>query len=447
MKTAPLIKNFIKTYPLIIVSLFFISSRICTYLLTSFGWNLCSDSHDYVDLAKRLLNFNLKGYWFERTPGYPLLIALANMHLYRLALIQVGLSFLTVLLFYKIAAKTVNTFQAILLAILPCVVINFHFYEIMILSENLAVFLLTSICYVFYCKEQKYISLFLIGLLSALLLLTRTIFIYITPILALVYLLENQRDSLKRKIISVLNLTIPTLIVFLLWSSLNKQHTGYFTLTNYLGINLAQTSVRFYESDSTDNSLIKKIYVKHIHIAEKDKTKEIKNAIWDAYDELLEKTRMDLPDLSNELKKKSIQLIINNKILYVKQAAISWTEFWTNKMYCIFVDTRFMSKNLYLYWRTTSHILQLTFNFLFILATLFFSKRFLINKEKIPFQVYTSILIVILGSLLQAIIIYGDNPRFSFPYYPLIYLVVFFFFKKIINRVRNKYQNKINVSE
>ena len=50
--------------------------------------------------------------------------------------------------------------------------------------------------------------------------------------------------------------------------------------------------------------------------------------VWYAYPELLEKTGLSPPDLSNELGRISKNLFKAHPDLYLKQVAISWLEFW-----------------------------------------------------------------------------------------------------------------------
>lgn len=59
------------------------------------------DSEGYLDLAKRVSNFDFSNYNGLRSPGYPLLISFVNSNLYALVFIQFGLGTVTSVFQYK----------------------------------------------------------------------------------------------------------------------------------------------------------------------------------------------------------------------------------------------------------------------------------------------------------------------------------------------------------
>lgn len=269
--------------------------------------------------------------------------------------------------------------------------------------------------------------MFYIGLLCSLLMFTRTMFLYLSPLVALCYVYENRANSLGFIVKRTMLLLGPTIIAFVFWCSVNKHHTGNFSLTPYFGINLAQTTVGFFDRYQGDHMEIKAIYMKHILNYETLEDKHIKNAIWASYDELLLKTGMTLPELSKVLGKMSVELILDNPWLYLKQVGISYTDFWRNDLYWLkHLDNDFLNAGFIL-WRRAGKGIQLVLNLLFFLATFYYGYLLVFKREKIVRTIVFIILSVQAAALLQAMVIYGDNSRFSFPFYPFITLIAVYF--------------------
>ena len=62
---------------------------------------LYPDSEGYVELAKRILNFDFSGYEGQRSPGYPILLALSNISYSTTGALQFIIGIVTLIYFYK----------------------------------------------------------------------------------------------------------------------------------------------------------------------------------------------------------------------------------------------------------------------------------------------------------------------------------------------------------
>ena len=138
------VNNYITKHGLLLIVVYAIVIRLSVFLFYN-TINIRSDSQNYIDLAAYLTQFNLEGYPGNRTPGYPLLIALANNSLVITVIYQTILGFITTLLlfdFSKRVSKSVSI--AFWVTFITSSFIHFVFYEFVILTETLSVFLVLA---------------------------------------------------------------------------------------------------------------------------------------------------------------------------------------------------------------------------------------------------------------------------------------------------------------
>jgi hypothetical protein len=155
-------------------------------------------------------------------------------------------------------------------------------------------------------------------------------------------------------------------------------------------------------------------------------------SVWAAYDELLQKTKLAPPELSNKLGEISKKLFINHPLDYFKQIGVSWKDFWFD--YIVLkpnqISNKYVRKIFISTWLFIQQYASILINFLFLFFSIKKTISFFKNKFA-PFDFDLLIITtVILGSIAQAIVTYGSNGRFSFPYFPLI---VYFVFSNIFN--------------
>ena len=263
-------------------------------------------------------------------------------------------------------------------------------------------------------------------------------FIYILPIIIL-FLGIALWSQLQFKIIKpILIVTLPTLLAVGSWAFLNKQNTGYATLSSYFGYNLAQQSVNFIHKAPDEYATVRDIYVEQI---EKDKEQlgYTYYSIWDAYQPMMKATGYNFYDLSNELSNMSKTTIIANPKDYIKQVFLSWKLFWGVKLYW---DQSHISNPTIVIVYKGIWFLQRP---LIILGKILFVGLFLwsfikgVLRKRISLHLLSFIFaLVILGSILQAAIIYSDNYRFSFPYLPAIIIVLASYSVRLTQLIRKK---------
>lgn len=400
----------------------------CLVLLFYDGYTIVNDSQDYINLGKRLSEFNLKGYSGERTPGFPLFIAIANNDLQLVAYFQLVLGLLNTYLIFditKIASN--NKSLAFWVGLICTTFLHFVFFEVAIMTETTTLSLLLIIFW-FIIKFEvlrihaTLVKLFILSILCAFLYLIRPMFIYLPILLVLFFVFKNIRFNYKKALLKPFIFLIFPIIAFYGWSKLNESNIGIFGSTYYLGYNLSQTGTTFFENVPDEDSQIRDIFISHRDSTLKHNPNQLPMSVWYAYDDLLKATNLTPQELSLELGRISRELFREHPELYLKQVFISWKDFWKEQL--IWnpekFNNKYVKKGLIGLWIIIQQYIGLIINLLFLL----FSAKAIWLFIRSKFRLFNFNLLLIAtvlgGSLAQALVAYGSNGRFSFPYFALI---------------------------
>lgn len=381
------------------------------------------DSTDYINLAERILKLDFAGYGGERSPGYPLLLAATNISYLFTVILQSALGIASLVIVYKTALIVgLNEKASLFVTIGLSCYIPMVFFEFAILSETLTLFIIIAIFYLFFSifsgKSKTYYNWLLI-IVCGFLVLIKPFYVFL-PILLFIFFFFNVNP--KREVLfKHIYIAIIPVILFLGWSYVNKVNTGYFTSTIFYGFNLAQNCVNFAEKTTPEYAEIGSIYAKYRD--EIDSDKETAMTLWLAEPELREKTELSFPDLSAKLFDYSIATIKENPIDYLKQVITSWCDFWKTSLYWEYDSAAIPHANdVILYVCYAERIILQLIKILFILLIPYNVIRVVREKKLSPPFIIS--IVVLTVSILQALITYGTNSRFSFPFEILIVLSV-----------------------
>lgn len=419
MKKSNTIGLLAKKYPVLLIVLGGLFFRLLVAVLYQ-HITFYPDSVGYFELADRLLHFDLQDYEGQRSPGYPLLLAIAGMSELAVVLLQwvAGIATLVVLykilFFLKIRQSYALLFTLFTAAYLPAV-----FFDFALLTESLTLLVVISAFYQFFRilkNENKRYSYLLLLILCSYLVLIKTFYVFLPVVLSIILLLEHK--SLKK----ILGLVLLPFIVFFGWSYVNKLNTGHFVSTTYYGFNLAQNCVSFAENTIPEYQEIGDIYAKYREANDTSRY-EVAMTIWQAYPELKRETGLSFPDLSKQLYDYSIATIKENPLAYAKQVFISWADFWKTSLYWEYESFAISEGAIVLkYVCYGERILLQLVKLIFLLFVPLHLYRFVRSKK---FSVQMTItLVVLVASILQAVVTYGTNSRFSFPFEFLILVSV-----------------------
>ena len=411
-----------------------------------FNFTQVPDSGDYTKLAHYLLNFDLSGYNGNRSPGYPMLIALAFGSEKLATLYSFGLGIITSVFWYKTLKNlTFSSQTALFITLFFEGFIHIYFYETSIVVEATALFFISWLVYVLsdnYFEKYTLKTELYVGFIVGYLVLIKPFYAFI-PFLIYGYSVLYKFNFKKLISIKLVILIFP-LMAYFGWSYVNKVNTGYFVSTSFFGLNIAQNCVYFAEKTEPDYQWIGDVYAKN-----RDKNLAINDAlpadaypknmamtIWDSYEELMAKTDQNFPKLSNELSKYAVATIRKNPKDYMQQVVTrSWFDFWKTSLYWEYLDFRtpYFKTILKGIWSIENIILYiLKFGFLILSPILLF--RFF-KTRKMPFELFLTALILT-TSILQALATYGENDRFSYPFEFMMVLVWALFFKDKVEKLQ-----------
>lgn len=434
------IQSVINRYPITILLGYAVIIRVLVLFFYSHV-SIFPDSEDYTNLARYLGQLDLNNYTGQRTPGFPALIAISGQNLNITVLFQTLLGLLNCYLLFDFSRlRSKNTNFGFWIALITTSFLHVVFYEFAILTETLSFTLILLIFW--YIERNKLLfiegkikHLIILSICFGLLYFTRPMFIYFPVGFFLFYIVKNFNSNFRKACIKGFLILIVPFFCFYSWNKLNETNIGYFTSSYYLGINLAQTATSFFEKAPEEDQLIRDIFVKHRTYVENNLSKtKYPMTVWYAYDELLEETQLNPPDLSAELGRISKNLFKEHPDLYAKQVFISWRDFWGGTSSLLWnaddFNNKTLKKALVGTWNYIQKPILILFNFLFLL----FSLKKIVVFIKGRFKTYDLdlflIAIVLSGSLAQALVAYGTNSRFCFPFFALI---VYFVLSNLIS--------------
>lgn len=433
------IKNNIEKNPLKWLLIYSLAVRLLVLFFYD-GYTIVNDSQDYIDLSQWLSTFNLNGYTGERTPGFPLIIALMGGNLQWVIYFQLLLGLFNVYLIFDITKiSTNNNLTAFVVAFLCTSFLHFVYYEMAIMTETLSLSLITLLFWFIlkfdvFNPNCSWLKLFVLSFLCVFLYFTRPFFIYLPMLLTLFFIFKNFNNNYRSILVKISFILVLPIISFYSWSKLNEKNIGIFGSTYYLGYNLSQTATPFFEKADDNDAVIRDVLVKHRDSILIHNPTQLPMSVWYAYDELLEKTKLTPQELSLELSRISKNLFKNHPVLYLKQVFISWMDFWFEKLMWNpeKITSTVVRKGLIGLWIIIQQYLGLIINLLFLVFSI--KKIWISLKNKFRTFDFELLIIttVLAGSIAQALVAYGSNARFSFPFFALIVYFVIINLKRTI---------------
>ncbi|MQP24952.1 hypothetical protein GFJ94_07735 [Flavobacterium sp. LMO8] len=400
------------------------------------------DSEGYLDLTQRLSKFDLSNYNGLRSPGYPLLISFVNSNLYAVIFMQFGLGIITSVFQYKTLVHfDFSKKNSLMIALFISCFLNVFFFETCILVETFVLFFMSALIYLLSKKsfqDQNLKHDFLIGFILGYLALIKSFYIFI-PFLLLFWLVLNRLNfnTILRKGLVIL---LFPMLSFLGWSYVNKINIGQFSSSGISGLYLAQNCVYFAEGAPKEFDWISKPYVAYREKSIRE-NRDVAMAIWYAYEDgAYDKYNLSLPQFSVELGKFAKATIKENPIAYFKQIITkSWFDFWKptiNWRYEGF-NFKYINKLLFGIWHLQSVLIVLIkVGFIFVFC--FQLVQFVKNRKLVLEFLLSSI--VFSASILQGLVTYGTNNRFSYPFEFIMIISVLLFLKSNV-----KLPNKLNI--
>lgn len=432
-----LIKNPIRN-----IVFFGILIRAFFFLIFYTSVTIFPDSDGYIELSKLISDFNLKGYHGLRSPGYPLIIAFFNQNLYLVVLFQFCIGILSTIFCYKTLINfKFNLKASFLISLLLGSFINVVFYETNILVETIVLFFISILFYLMsdnILERLRFKNLIGLSLFFGFLVLIKPFYAFL-PFLLFAFLVI-KKPTFKTVFSKNIILVVFSLIAYYGWSYVNKVNTDYFAPTSYYGLTNAQNCVYFAEKTPKEFNWISKPYVYYREKAILE-NKDVSMAIWFAYEDgAFDKYNLTFQELSFELGKFAKVAIKENPGEYLKQVVFrSWFNFWkpTFKYNDEKFNFKYANKICVGIWYF-QRVFLILFRISFLLLVPFYIYQFFKNRELTNEIIIVAI--VFGNSVLQAIVTFGTNDRYSFPFEFIMIILVLMFLKN------NTISNTLNTS-
>lgn len=417
----------------LLIILIFISIIIRVLIMINIAPSIRADTSAYTKLANYIWFNNFSLHDGLKTPGYSLIIILAGLNLKVTTIIQHFMGILNVIMLYRITEFFTNKNKIIpfIVGILYTTYITFLAFESTILSELVTIFWILAVFYLIIKildrlnnKLSINFLIILMGLTSALLILTRPLYMYLPILIGAFLIILKFFDflTLKRLVYSLILFFGIQIIITSGWKFTNYLTIGKFTNSTFLGYGLTNKIGSYIESYDESHNKIVEIFIK-----ERDKRlsegEQVVNTIWHCYEEMLQNTGLSHVELGEELKSICFKVIKNNPLLYFKSVIISFINFWKP-----YNPQPIKEDSLPLLYITISKYQQFIFFFIeilfFIIPIIFlkYRKRVKLSNQKL-FYILLGYFTIFSACILQALVEHGQS-RYSIPTDPLLLMLV-----------------------
>ena len=420
--------------PLAAVLLASIAVRACVALASPV--QATPDSPGYVALADSLRHRTLAGDPGERTPVYPLFLALLHLHLpaIRLAQMAIGVC-VTAALFWLGWRTTRSTRAAIVLSAGYGCSLTAALHENAILTEALATALLVALaCLLALLLDpaaqhvgRSITALALAASVCAgLIALTRPLYAFLPAVLVLALVFRRPVGVSRHRVaIGICAIFVPAMALIGGWSAVNAARFGSFSPTVLTGYSLSNHSGGFIEYAPERDAVLRDIYL-HYRAETIHETGSHVTTIWAARPELLARTGLSNATLSRAFISLSLRLFLHHPLRYARSVAGAWARFWNAPGEWHWHGARDprIGTAVGVLW-AAERAGFIAFNVLFLALTIggVVSRGFR-TRWRPPPLIVTLTAIVWETAIVQALLENGSNTRFGVPTEPLVVYVV-----------------------
>ncbi len=410
-----------------LVALIAISGLVRLLIGLNFRARSSWDTGEFVLAARSIASLDFSQYDGRRTPIYPLLLLLAGMDWDAVRLIQSLLGTATASMMFAITwQRSRSTSAALVAGLLTSVSLTELFFEQVIYSETLCTFwiVVSLLAYARTIESAGFWDFTLLGTSAALAGMTRPMFLFLGPLYFCFIVTRTRTLRLRTMVLA------PTLLLALGWSAVNKHTVNYFGVTTTTGYNLSNHSGAFMELAPPQYSEIADIYLRY-RAWQIPRMGSQTMTIWYAENEIKRKTGLSTAELSKQLTRMSLQMFVQHPLLYLTLVARSWVRFWGFGFYDFIGSFKNSTTSFVYALLLVFGTLQLGINAAFLGIAAYSIARWMRGKVRFDFEL-SVIAIILTGSVVQALMEYGENVRYLAPLVPLtIYVVVTFAWRAV----------------
>jgi hypothetical protein len=380
----------------------------------------------YIQSARGILQFSFHALG-NRTPVYPLLLALCGLNTRAIWITQSILGVAASLMIFEMAFRRTRHGLFSLLVGLACSLApEVLIYESSIMTEALTNFLLVASLWLFtrFDDEGKSNVLYPLGLGSivALACLTRPLMLGLVPVYFcfLVPLWPPAKNLQREAITKTLSFALPVIVMIFGWCGLVYLNTGSFTPTTLAGHNLMDQVDPYVELAPEKYAVLRDAWVQ-FRMFNKNFPNKNANPVFDeAVPEVEKRTGKTKNQVSHEYQSLAVYLATHHPLLYLRRAEQGWMQFWgeptLDETEWPQVSTVSPGESL----MTMTNFLVREVEAVFLILALL-SIPFALARLKVFTKLeHLAFTIVLWVSVFAALTEFGENRRFCVPFYMLI---------------------------
>jgi glycosyltransferase involved in cell wall biosynthesis/SAM-dependent methyltransferase len=391
-------------------------------LLSKFHPLILGDTASYLQMANMIKHLSFTGYDGARLPGYPFFLSLFNSNLTAVYWAQSVLGVLTGWLTYKLSLRMVGKGW---LAWLAGAVVMLHpdlmQYEAAILTETLCLFLTTLLIYLTFAvvDTHRKQSRWLVGMhlsTSAFLVLIRpNLFLVVPFILGYLYYYKLKRYAVW--------FSVMTTAVLVGWCGINFRLSGYFGPTTQGGWGLMKHAQQWFDAAPEQYSDLRMVYNQYAKKNELDHKVASFDVILQSTPAMLAIRHQTYPQISNTITKMAVSIIARRPLLYAISVCKAWVPFWvTPTMVSASMVPAGILRFLFQITYQPFNILDVLISFVFLVGALASGFALLFRRKNARTNPELLLLLstVLISSVFQAMVEYGDTARYGIPFRPLV---------------------------
>ncbi|OGV42659.1 MAG: hypothetical protein A2X46_05170 [Lentisphaerae bacterium GWF2_57_35] len=398
---------------------------------------LTDDSSDYLVMADWIRQLDFTDYAAKRLPAYPFLMILAGMKLRVIWAIQSCMGLVGLLFLYDLARRMRLSPRWSFIVCVPVLIgLQFLFLETAILSETMAIFLILLIMHLLQkivMEKNLKIPLYaLSGLLIAVCILTRPLFIVLAPVLLLVlavnewWLVKWSWGSCSRLLAFV------SPLVFLVggWILFNSIVAGYMGLSSNMYSGLLNHCGLYAELARPEYRDLAEIYIRHREesygaIQARGGSLTVVQA--SAVPEMMQARGLSHKDLIPVLAAFSTSLIFDHPSLYARGVFWAWIDYWRVPLvwYPELVVSPCIRQGIGFMWIPIKLLWLLLGLGVVMVSIVYIGCLFRVRMTSAHLYLLSMLAVLWITSLLQAMLeSNSENARYAIPLQPLLPLLL-----------------------
>lgn len=406
------------------------------------------DSSTYLQAASDLLSGDYSLGQGRRTPGYPIVIALAGQSGMALWWANAVAGVLTSLLLFDIAWRLTGSARAsFVVGALHALNLQQLVQEAAVLTETFSAFTVVLSLWLFVmlagrwaAGRQALVGAVVLGVLASWALMVRPQFIALPLLLTLAPLwIGHRRDGRwlprARAMVSAAAVAVPCALLVLAWAAHLQQKTGYFTMSTQSGFGMVNHMIDSIEDAPERFAPVRDVLLRtrEARIAEAG---HARNTIWYAWPEIQRVTGWSLPEASRQLQNMCREMAFDHPVRYARSVASAWVDFWTVPIFWRpqALKPAGLATSLQAVWWVEHKMLRAA-NVAFVLLMVAALLPKVARRLRWDVRLTVMCLTVLSSSLIQALADQGASSRYSLPTQSLVLLILVVAGHRLLERV------------